>query len=120
VQVTIKDTQIKSIQRQKPTSVPTYLSADIIKTALEIIEATWKIGKPIRMLTVTAQNLTLANQSSAEQLSLFDTEESVDSSGKTEKIEKTIDVIREKYGRYSVLRGNILKNDLGINNSDDE
>jgi len=121
VQVTIKDPQLKSIQRQKPTSNPTYLAADISKIALEIIESAWKIGKPVRMLTVTAQNLIPASQDiGAEQLSLFEEPDNENKYGKAEKIEKAMDAIRGKYGSHSVLRGNVLKNDLGISDRDEK
>jgi DNA polymerase-4 len=111
VQVTIKDTALKSIQRQKGVSPPTFVAADIAKCALEIIQATWQAGKPIRMLTITAQNLLPSGQA-AEQLSLFDG----DGAGRTQKaeqLEKTIDTIRGKFGEQSLRRGAGNK-DLGI------
>jgi DNA polymerase-4 len=118
VQVTIKDTALKSIQRQKPTKNPTYLAAELAETAMEIIKVSWNIGKPIRMITVTAQNLVPSNQAS-EQLTLFD--EPDDGKGKkTELLEKTMDKIRGRYGSHSIQPGVILKNDLGISDKDDE
>ena len=118
VQLTIKNTALQSIQRQKRTKQPTYLAADIAQTAMEIIKASWNLGKPIRMLTVTAQNLTPVDQATL-QLSLFD--EADDGKGKrTENLEKTLDSIRKRYGKHSIQPGVILKNDLGISEHDEE
>ena len=116
IQVTIKDTNLKSIQRQKPIR-PTYLAADIEKTAMEIIEASWKIGAPIRMITITAQNLVPAEQA-AEQISLFDTSMQDEKTKKVEQLEKTVDEIRGRFGKHSIQPGVIIKNDLGISDHD--
>ncbi len=111
VQVTIKDTKLKIITRQKPLPRPTYLAADLSRAAMELIEASWKIGSPIRMLTITALKL-IPEELAAEQLSLF--EEDTSAREKRERLEKAVDGIREKYGRGSVLPGGVLGNDLGI------
>ncbi len=111
VQVTIKDTKLKVITRQKPLTKPTYLAADLSRAAMELVEASWKIGSPIRMLTITALKL-IPEELAAEQLSLF--EEDASGREKRERLEKAVDGIREKFGRGSVLPGGVLGNDLGI------
>ena len=109
VQVTIKDTALKSITRQK-TVPPTCLAADLAQACLDLIRASWPPGKPIRLLTVTAQNLTPADEV-AEQLSLFETPRTAKN---TEQLERAVDGIREKYGGRSILHGSVLGNDLGV------
>ena len=111
IQVTIKDTKLKVITRQKPLSKPTYLASELIRAAMELIEAFWKKGSPIRMLTITALKL-VPEAFAAEQLSLF--EEDLSGREKRERLEKAVDGIREKFGRGSVLPGGVLGNDLGI------
>ena len=111
VQVTIKDTKLKVITRQKPLSKPTYLASELSRAAMELIEASWKIGSPIRMLTITALKL-VPEGLAVEQLSLF--EEDIPGREKRERLEKAVDGIREKFGRGSVLSGGVLGNDLGI------
>lgn len=113
IQVTVKDTNLKVITHQKTLHIPTFLSDDIAKTALELIDECWRIGKPIRMLTVTAGNLIPAGQA-VEQLSFFDTPDGKSEGKKTENLEKALDQIRGKYGKHSIQRGSILDNDLGI------
>ena len=111
VQVTIKDPNLKVITRQKPLSKPTYLAADLTRAVMELIDASWKIGNPIRMLTVTALKL-VPQGMAVEQISLFEEIES--GRKKRERLEKTVDGIRERFGHGSILPGSVLGNDLGI------
>ncbi|GHU43948.1 DNA polymerase IV 1 [Clostridia bacterium] len=110
VQVTIKDTSLQSIQRQKGVS-PTFLATEIAKSAIEVIELTWKIGKPIRMLTITASNLIPADQV-IQQLSLFETTDTAKRE-KQERLEQAVDRIHSKFGEKSIRRGAGNK-ELGI------
>lgn len=117
VQVTIKNPDLHSIQRQKSIRQPTHLSKELAEVAMEIVEAHWNIGNPIRLLTVTAQNLVPAS-ASVEQLSLFGAGD--EKTERSERLEKTMDAIRGRYGRYSIQQGVILHNDLGINDEETE
>ncbi|MBQ8765061.1 MAG: DNA polymerase IV [Clostridia bacterium] len=108
VQVTIKDPDLHSIQRQKKLDSPTNLAKDITDKAMEIIRRSWNMKNPIRMLTVTGGGIVPEN--GAEQISFFD--EAKDP--KRESLEKTLDAIRDKYGKDSVQNANIMNNDLGI------
>lgn len=58
VQVLIKNPDLKSISRQKPLPWPSHLAREIGGAALELVKANWSLDAPIRMLTVTALNLT--------------------------------------------------------------
>jgi DNA polymerase-4 len=109
VQVTIKDNALKSITRQKAIA-PTYLAADLVQACMDLIHVSWPRGKPIRLLTVTAQNLRPVGET-AEQMSLFDTPTD---SRKAEQLERAMDDIRERYGGQSIQHGSVLGNDLGI------
>ncbi|GHV17112.1 DNA polymerase IV [Clostridia bacterium] len=113
VQIAIKDTAMKSIVRQMTLTAPTYLAHDISAAALELLAKHWRIGKPVRTLTITGENLVGEDYSESRQLTLFD-EPTTPKSGRQEKLEHTLDVIRERYGSKAVISGNILKNDLGI------
>ena len=108
VQVTIKDPDLHSIQRQKKLDSPTNLAKDITDKAMEIIRRSWNMKNPIRMLTVTGGGIVPEN--GAEQISFFD--EAKDP--KRENLEKTLDAIRDKYGKDAVQNANIMNNDLGI------
>lgn len=108
VQVTIKDPDLSSIQRQEKLDRPTNLAKEITDKAMEIMRHSWNMKKPIRMLTVTGGGIVPEN--SAEQISFFDEEKNP----KREKLEKTLDAIRDKYGKNSVKNANVINNDIGI------
>ena len=113
VQVIIKDPQLKSISRQRKLLRPTNRTKEISDTAVEIIRTAWKIGLPIRMLTVTGSQLVNENEAT-EQLDLFGDLKDKESE-RQEKLEHAIDKIRGKYGHSAISMGVIPEdNDLGI------
>ena len=62
------------------------------------------------MLTITAINLCDENQ--AQQLSLF-SDENINVE-KSEKAERAMDSIREKFGSGAINFGSIINNDIGL------
>lgn len=110
VKVDIKDPGFKTISRQKQLANATHLASEIRAASIEIIRQSWRLSDPIRLLTITAINLT--DESESEQLSLFDTD--AESREKGESIERTMDDIRKKFGDSAVTFGSVLDNDLGI------
>lgn len=110
VKVDIKDPSFKVISRQKQLTAPTNLEEDIFRASVEIIEASWNMKDPIRLLTITGINL--CGEDEDVQLSLFDTENR--NSEKGEKMERAMDDIRKKFGDTSITFGRILKNDIGL------
>lgn len=110
VKVDIKDPAFKTISRQKQLPQPTNLAADLKKAALELLGSSWRLSDPIRLLTLTAINLT--DETAEEQLSLFDAP--AETRQKGESIERTMDDIRKKFGDSSITFGQILDNDIGI------
>lgn len=110
VQISIRDDKLKNISRQKMLPFATNLSKDIIKVSMELFEENWKPFKPIRKITITAQNLT--DIPFTEQISLFEDNNKIDL--KREKLETSIDKIREKYGKNSILEAGALHNKIGL------
>ena len=116
IKVDIKDPGFKTISRQKQLFSPTNLAEEIYRASMEIIHHSWRIGAPIRMLTITG--IGLCDEALEEQLCLFD--QDVQSHARGEKIERTMDVIRDKFGSDAITFGGILGNDLGIDIGCDE
>ncbi len=110
VQVLIKNPELKSITRQKQLKYATNLAKDIVETAMQLLQDNWDFAKPIRMLTITAQNLT--EDPFTTQTSLFG--EETTQSEKREKLEKSMDAIRNKYGYSSIFEAGVLHNDIGV------
>ncbi len=112
-QVTIKDTNMKVITRQKTLEYPSCSLADIVRAAMELITTSWKIGVPIRMITITVQKL-IAGCEVCEQMSFFHEPEQLQNRARREQLERAIDYLRCRYGKHSVLYGCVMHNDLGI------
>jgi DNA polymerase-4 len=117
VQVAIKDTNLQSITRQMTLSAPSHLATEIGAAALELIAKHWEVGKRIRTLTITGENLVPADGAEVEQLSLFDASTALRSE-RAEHLEQTLDKIRGRYGSKAVIKGDILGNDLGIRDTE--
>lgn len=118
VQITIKDEYLRSIQRQRPQNPPSDIGSEISKTAREILNSEWKSGKPIRMLTVCATNLSRSEEM-VRQLSIFENTEEP-KRDKRLKTEITLDKIRQKYGKEAIIKGAMLDTDLGIYTAPDK
>lgn len=109
VQVTIKDPSLRVIDRQTQLDRPTHLAKPIYEAASTIVARCWRAGRPIRLLTVTA--IHLVDEGDGGQLSLFgDSAEDE----KREALERSLDKLRQRYGKTVVKRAAILKNDLGV------
>ncbi|MGD9560611.1 MAG: DNA polymerase IV, partial [Oscillospiraceae bacterium] len=70
LQVLIKNPDLKSISRQRVLPHATNLARELTETAMEILKDNWDFAKPIRMLTLTAQQL--SDLPFATQTSLFE------------------------------------------------
>lgn len=110
VKIDIKDPYFKVISRQKQLDTTTWLAEEIAQAATELIRASWRAGAPIRMLTITAINLT--DQLFQEQLSLFGSDSS--QREKAEKMELAMDEVRKKYGKHTIGFASVMSNDLGL------
>ena len=110
IKVDIRDPAFTTISRQKQLFTPTNLASELVCGAMELIRESWRSGAPIRMLTVTA--ISLCEETSEEQISLFTADLAAHDRG--EKLERTMDTIREKFGASAITFGSVLGNDLGI------
>ncbi len=114
VQVSIKDINLKVTSKQITLETPINLNKQIIKEALELILSFWKIENPIRMISIALSNFVDEDYVPQKQISIFDKTEDVNLAKdvKQEKLEKTIDKIRNAYGDSSVINANLLENKL--------
>ena len=116
VKVDIKDPTFTTISRQKQLLIPTNLASELTRSAMELIHESWRPGAPIRMLTVTAINL--CDEMVEEQISLFSADNQNHQQG--EKIERTMDDIRSRFGSAAITFAGVLGNDLGIDVHDSD
>ena len=112
VALTVKDSALRVIQRQRPVCPPTDTADVISEVAFEILRDEWIEGKPVRMLTVTASAL-VQKEYSFEQIDMFG-EADEQKREKSLKKEKSVDKIKQKYGFNSIVRGVSIVTDIGI------
>lgn len=101
VQITIRDNQFTSFERQGRLQIPTCTSQDIFYKAYELFKRN-KPENPVRSLGVRAIQLMTREY---QQLSFL--EESVKRQ-KQEDLERAVDNIRSRFGHFSVQRGIML------------
>ena len=110
VQVTIRDPNFKNICRQKGLAAPACTAREIAQAALALIGVSWDPRARIRALTITAQSL-IPEGEAAEQLDLFQSQAGPRRE-KREKLERTMDAIRQKFGAESILAANLVGEDI--------
>lgn len=117
VKVDIKDPNLRTISRQMQLESSTNSSAEIAKAALDLIDRNWRYTDPIRLITVTG--ISISEGMPEEQISLFEPvlEEK---RKKNEAIDAAMDSIRDKFGKYSIMHGGALGNDMGISYKESE
>ena len=113
VSVQIRRPDMTDISRQTTLDHPTYLQHEIQQTAMELIEAHWRAGDPIRAITVGVEKLVDA-EAATEQLTLFDLMGQGASRQKRERLEAAVEDLRKKYGDGSVTLGIQENADIGL------
>lgn len=112
VALTIKDTRLKTIQRQRPLKNASDINREISALAYEILCDEWCENIPIRMLTVSVTGLVDAT-ASFTQLDLFSETDGA-SRDKEKKREETVDAIRKRFGASSISSGVFYDTDIGV------
>lgn len=100
VTVTIRGSDFKDQSHQRQLMFATDGTNEVYETAVRLFDELWK-GKPFRLLGIALGNLT---RDTEEQLSLFSDE----NKEKSQKLDNTLDIIMDKYGRASIGRGSRL------------
>ena len=108
ISITIRYEDFKTITRQKSVSA-TYLTKEIYAAGARLLENNWDNHRPVRLLGISLNNI---SEDEAEQLSIFNMNDSEDVNEKEEKLEKAFDSIRERFGPDKIKRAVILKEDF--------
>lgn len=106
VQITIKYSDFETITRQM--TVPsTNLTKSIVLYGVSLLEKNWKQNSPVRLIGITLSGFT--TNGNQEQMSIFDICKEETLSNRDEKLEKTMDAIRIKYGNSKIGRAVLIK-----------
>lgn len=103
IQISIRDSELKYIERQAQLPRFTFITPEIARKAYDIFVKNWTWDKNIRALGIRATDLVTAD--SYIQLSLL-----IDESQRIKKelLDCSIDSIRQRFGHYSVQRALLL------------
>lgn len=116
VEVYVRDVDLNSFCRQRKLQNPTCSSSEIAQVAFELFRASYRWEKPVRSIGVRGAGL--VEMDSCLQLSMFQDDKKRD---KWERIDATVDKLRERYGYMSVQRALMMTDPLlgKINPKDD-
>jgi DNA polymerase-4 len=106
VQIAIRDPSMKTITRSGMLSTPTDVWEDIYEEACRLLDRHWMPGQPVRLLGVTLLHLSRKDET-AVQLDLF----SYEKKARTEKLQRVMDQLRDKFGEDAVLTAGMLGDD---------
>lgn len=116
VEVSARDCNLSGFVRQHKIDAPTNGALEIAHIAFELFKSNYRWGKPLRGVGVRGTGLVPEN--CAIQLGFFSNQEKRE---KLERLDKAVDIVRERYGYTCVQRARIYTDrGLGqINPKDD-
>ena len=106
IRVVLKDPEFRTLSRQEILPIPTNLRKDLISESFKLVEKFWNLESPVRLLGISAGELTGAE--SEFQAELFPEK----SREKLEAAERTMQTVRRKFGRDSIQFGNSIGSGL--------
>ncbi len=102
IQISVRDSDLQTIQLQQGLEVATFLSSEIANKSFEIFLKKYLMVTPIRSLGIKACDLT--GDTDMQLNFLIDNKRRE----KLEKIEKTVDDIRDVFGYEKIQKGTLL------------
>ena len=103
LQVGLRDPSFHNISRQKHLPHSTHLMRELLNTAMELIDQIWRSPNPVRLISVTALDLT-DQWETYEQEDLFSPAQSRQDM-RQEKLEQAMDSIRRRFGGKAIAYG---------------
>ncbi len=105
VSVTIRDLDFNDRSHQKKFNVSTDITSEIYEACIALISELWDRKKALRLIGVSLSELVYEDD---VQLSFFDS----DKRDKARTLDKTVDSIRNKFGKNMIVRGGVYKNNI--------
>ena len=105
VNVQLRTKNFNDTSHQKKLPYATSNTKQIYNVAKELLKELYQKGTAIRLIGLRVDNLEEKDQ---KQLSIFDTQEEK----KLDKLDETIDKLKEKYGYNLIKRGSNLENNI--------
>lgn len=110
VQISVRDNELHSFERQMKLSAPSCIASELHAAAMTLFCASYRWQKPVRSIGIRGADLVSA--STPLQLSMF---EDTAKREKRERLERTMDDIRRRFGHYAIGRA-ITSSDKTLTN----
>lgn len=117
VQVGLRDPAFHNVSRQKHLPHSTHLMRELLDTAMELIDQIWRAPSPVRLISVTALDLT-DRWETYEQEDLFSPSAPIQER-RQEKLEQVMDDIRRRYGTRAITYGETAGDALSLHEDEE-
>ena len=117
VQVGLRDPAFHNVSRQKHLPHSTHLMRELLDTAMELIDQIWRAPSPVRLISVTALDLT-DRWETYEQEDLFSPSAPIQER-RQEKLEQVMDNIRRRYGTRAITYGETAGDALSLHEDEE-
>jgi len=99
-------------RRGKQTTIPaTSVTKEIYRAGCSLLEQNWNKFFPVRLIGISISGF--HEDSSSDQLSLFDSMQTNIQADKNKQIDKAMDKIRNKYGSEKITIATLVKTEKG-------
>jgi len=115
LEISVRDNALYSCTRQMKMSRPTSLAAEMVPLAMELFKRHYHWPNPVRSLGIRGSDL--VPEGSVYQLGLIDDEKQ---RKKQDKLERSLDMIRGRFGQFSVQRATVMKERLKSVNANND
>lgn len=105
ISVSVRYLDFKTRSHQRRLERPTDTTREIYETARQLLAELWKDRRPLRFLSVSLTNL--VRDGAWEQMSLFE-ENNDEQREREEKMDKTVDELRSRFGAGIIKRGAVM------------
>ena len=97
----------------KQATIPaTYTTREIYQAGCSLLEQNWNKSHPVRLIGISLSGF--HEESSSDQLSLFDQMNDNLKIGKNEQIDKAMDKIRNKHGSDTITFATLIKKEIDV------
>jgi DNA polymerase-4 len=111
VHITLKYSDFHSVTRQM-TIPATSITREIYQAGCSLLEQNWNKSRPVRLIGISISGF--YEDSSSEQLLLFDPMQGNVQAGKNKQIDKAMDKIRNKYGSEKITLATLVKKEKSL------
>ena len=100
-----RNSELVTVSSQKQISTPTDISKEITEIAFELYKTNPNSKYPLRSIGVAVSDFSLSGED--EQFDFFC---DIDKKKKLERIDETVDSLKNRYGNFTIQRASLLKN----------